>query len=433
MNEGIIKITIQIISSSVTNLLLILLLYRVFKPKYKSKLLYVTIFILSSIFVAIVNRILIVCNYAFLNSAFLFVYSCVLSKLLFNVSIKKCFLHNAAYIIVAAFIDFTSVLICSLITGESVLRITDDIKYVSMFNSFYCLIMVIVWVVYISIFGKNQLEEVKERQISIVTLYVLFAIFIEYSFAIRIRNPSDVITGIIILVGLFISAVTIVYFTNRIARMYKEHYYLDLMRNQNKIQLDHFNEISEKYEQSRVVIHDVKKHLEVLSSLSLSKDEKAVEYGKIIINQVDSLLGEFHCSNRILSIIMSQKILTAEKAGIRVETKIEDLLLDCIEDVDLTAIFANLWDNSIEACTSTNDTERYISVIVGRVNDFIVISFENTFDGSIKQNGGLLLSSKENHEGLGLSIVKASVEKYNGSLTMKHTDNIFNVEIVIPL
>lgn len=433
MNEGIIRITIQIISSSVTNLLLILLLYRVFKPKYKSKLLYVTIFILSSTFVAIVNRILIVCNYAFLNSAFLFVYSCVLSKLLFNVSIKKVFLHNAAYIIVAAFIDFTSVLICSLITGESVLRITDDIKYVSMFNSFYCLIMVIVWVVYISIFGKNQLEEVKERQISIVTLYVLFAIFIEYSFAIRIRNPSDVITGIIILVGLFISAVTIVYFTNRIARMYKEHYYLDLMRNQNKIQLDHFNEISEKYEQSRVVIHDVKKHLEVLSSLSLSKDEKAVEYGKIIINQVDSLLGEFHCSNRILSIIMSQKILTAEKAGIRVETKIEDLLLDCIEDVDLTAIFANLWDNSIEACTSTNDTERYISVIVGRVNDFIVISFENTFDGSIKQNGGLLLSSKENHEGLGLSIVKASVEKYNGSLTMKHTDNIFNVEIVIPL
>jgi len=433
MNEGIIRITIQIISSSVTNLLLILLLYRVFKPKYKSKLLYVTIFILSSTFVAIVNRILIVCNYAFLNSAFLFVYSCVLSKLLFNVSIKKVFLHNAAYIIVAAFIDFTSVLICSLITGESVLRITDDIKYVSMFNSFYCLIMVIVWVVYISIFGKNQLEEVKERQISIVTLYVLFAIFIEYSFAIRIRNPSDVITGIIILVGLFISAVTIVYFTNRIARMYKEHYYLDLMRNQNKIQLDHFNEISEKYEQSRVVIHDVKKHLEVLSSLSFSKDEKAVEYGKIIINQVDSLLGEFHCSNRILSIIMSQKILTAEKAGIRVETKIEDLLLDCIEDVDLTAIFANLWDNSIEACTSTNDTERYISVIVGRVNDFIVISFENTFDGSIKQNGGLLLSSKENHEGLGLSIVKASVEKYNGSLTMKHTDNIFNVEIVIPL
>lgn len=396
-------------------------------------MLYVTIFILSSTFVAIVNRILIVCNYAFLNSAFLFVYSCVLSKLLFNVSIKKVFLHNAAYIIVAAFIDFTSVLICSLITGESVLRITDDIKYVSMFNSFYCLIMVIVWVVYISIFGKNQLEEVKERQISIVTLYVLFAIFIEYSFAIRIRNPSDVITGIIILVGLFISAVTIVYFTNRIARMYKEHYYLDLMRNQNKIQLDHFNEISEKYEQSRVVIHDVKKHLDVLSSLSFSKDEKAVEYGKIIKNQVDSLLGEFHCSNRILSIIMSRKILTAEKAGIRVETKIEDFLLDCIEDVDLTAIFANLWDNSIEACTSTNDTERYISVIVGRVNDFIVISFENTFDGSIKQNGGLLLSSKENHEGLGLSIVKASVEKYNGSLTMKHTDNIFNVEIVIPL
>lgn len=394
---------------------------------------YTICFILSSALVVAVNRLLITLNFAFLNSVFLFTYATIISKLLFKVKISKAFLHNAIYIILSAFIDFTSVLICTLVTGESVIRVTEEIKYIFMFNSFYCLMMVIVWTIYVAFFGKDQLEEVKKHQISIVALYVLFAIFVEYNYAIRIQNSSDAIIGVIILIGLFISAVFIFYFTNQIAKMYKEQYYLDLMKNQNKMQLDHFNEINEKYEQSRLVIHDIKKHLEVLSSLSISKDDKAIEYERIITNQVDSLFVGFQCSNRILSIIMSQKIQSAEKANIRVETKVEDLMLDNIDDVDLTAIFANLWDNAIEACSKTNDIDRYINVIIGRVNDFIVISFENTFDGIIKQNGDTLLSLKGKQRGLGLSIIKASVEKYHGTFTIKCNKNVFMAEILIPL
>ena len=47
---------------------------------------------------------------------------------------------------------------------------------------------------------------------------------------------------------------------------------------------------------------------------------------------------------------MSQKIISAETENIKVHTEIEDLLLDFIVDIDITAIFANLWDNAIEAC-----------------------------------------------------------------------------------
>lgn len=433
MNEGTIRIAIQIISSSVTNLLFFLLFYILYKPKYQSKSLYIILFILTSAIIVTVNRLLIMCNYAYFNSVFLFAYSCFLSIGLFNVKISKAFLHNAVYIILSAFVDLSSVLICTLITGESVIIITEDIKYVSMFNGFYCLLAVIVWAVYVLLFGKNQVEEVKLRQIILVALYVLFAIFVEYNFAIRIKNISDTIIGLLILIGLFVSSVFIVYFTNRIARLYKEQYNINLIKIQNKIQLDHFNEISEKYEQSRMIIHDVKKHLEVLNSLNSSNDNKALTYSKIIEDKVDSLFEGFQCSNRILSIIMSQKILIAEKSDIIVNTKVEDLLLEKIQDIDITAIFANLWDNAIEACLNTKRDERFISIIIGRVNDFIVISFENSFDGIIRQNGKVILSTKEKHEGLGLSIVRSSVEKYHGTLTTKYNQNVFKVEILIPI
>ena len=433
MNEEIVRIAIQIISSSVTNLLFFLLFYILYKPKYQSKSLYIVLFILTSAIIVTVNRLLIIYNHAFFNSVFLFAYSCFLSIGLFNVKISKAFLHNAIYIILSAFVDVSSVLICTFITGKSVIIITEEIKYVSMFNGFYCLLMVVVWTIYVLLFWKNQVEEVKMRQIILVSLYVLFSIFVEYNFAISIKSISDAIIGLLILIGLFVSAVFIIYFTNQIARLYKEQYDINLIKIQNKIQLDHFNEISKKYEQSRMVIHDIKKHLQVLNSLNKSNDDRAITYSKIIEDKVDSLFGGFQCSNRILGIIMSQKILVAEKANIIVNTKVEDLVLEKIQDVDITAIFANLWDNAIEACVSSKSAERFINVIIGRVNDFLVISFENSFDGIIIQDGEVLLSSKERHEGIGLSIIKASVEKYHGTLTTKYNQNVFKVEILIPL
>ena len=433
MNEEAFRIGIQVISSSVTNCLLFLLFYRIYRPKYKSKLLYVILFVLTSSFIVIVNRIFISYKLTYFNSIFLFAYSFLLSQLLFNVSLNRAFLCNAVYIIISAFVDTMSVLICSFITGENAVTITREIKYVFMFNSFYCLLMVAVWAVFITIFAKNQLENVKTRQIILVSLYILFAIFIEYNFTIRINSAYDAIIDISILIGLFALAIFIVYFTNRIEKMYKEQYHLDLIKKQNELQLEHFNQISVKYEQSRVVIHDVKKHLEVLNSLNNSHDVRATEYAHMIEKQVDSLFGGFQCSNRILSIIMSQKICISEKANIKVETKVEDLLLENLEDVDITAIFANLWDNAIEACEEVCDNDRYINVIIGRVNDFIVISFENSYNGTVKTNNNVLSSSKDNHEGLGLSIIKKSVEKYHGTMTINYHDDIFKVEILIPI
>lgn len=82
---------------------------------------------------------------------------------------------------------------------------------------------------------------------------------------------------------------------------------------------------------------------------------------------------------------MSQKISAAENEMIKVNTKVEDILFDFVDDLDMTAIFANLWDNAIEANLKVETSERFINVIIGRVNDFIVISFENSFNGVIKK------------------------------------------------
>lgn len=129
---------------------------------------------------------------------------------------------------------------------------------------------------------------------------------------------------------------------------------------------------------------------------------------------------------------MSQKITEAETEGIKVHTKVEDIAFDFIVDYDLIAIFANLWDNAIEAC-KVIDGERFIRVTVKKINGFATISFENSFDGKYRIKEGKLHSTKAEHEGLGMTIIETAVQKHGGITVTDAENNIFTTEITIPI
>ncbi len=106
--------------------------------------------------------------------------------------------------------------------------------------------------------------------------------------------------------------------------------------------------------------------------------------------------------------------------------------LEFMDDLDVTAIFANLWDNAIEACRKVSDS-KYINIQIGKLNNFIFISMENSCNGKLIPNGKYFESTKMAHEGIGISSIKKSVEKYNGFFSTKSDGNIFKSEISIPI
>ena len=159
-------------------------------------------------------------NIAYFNSIFLFVYACILNSLMFKEKTKKTFIYNAIYIVVSVFANVSSVLLCSVITGNDFAAISEDIKCV---------------LIFISVIIKGHLEAIKFRQLLLIGLFVLFALFVEYNFTIRIDNISDVITDLFILIGFLIVSIYIVYVTGEIARAYKDKYEYELMRNQSQL------------------------------------------------------------------------------------------------------------------------------------------------------------------------------------------------------
>lgn len=92
---------------------------------------------------------------------------------------------------------------------------------------------------------------------------------------------------------------------------------------------------------------------------------------------------------------MSQKISTAESENIKVYTEVEDITLEFINDLDITVIFANLWDNAIEACLKTEIEKRFINIHMERFNGFIILNMENSFNGKVNKKERLFYQQRK--------------------------------------
>lgn len=433
MMTDIITPVMQTISTSIMNFLIFSFLYKVYQCKYKNIPLYIISYLITTFIFVAVNRITAMTGIAVFNFFYGFFYIHLLCILLFEKDYKKTFMYNSLYIIALMFTDILTVVSLSIINCKSIVETTSNPQNSVINYCVYIFFMILIYFIFISILNKNDITEIKTKQIILLSLFTLFETFVVDSYAIEIENKTINSRIIVIIAGFLTLNISIVYFISKISKIYRNHYEYDLMKYQNQIQLEHYIEINQKYEETRKILHDIKKHISTQTAIRDFDENKSMEYESLIESKINSLFTKFHCTNNILSAIMSQKINISGNKNIKVKTQIEDILFDFIDDLDMTAIFANLWDNAIEACEMVDESERFISIIIGQVNDFIIICFENSFNGNINIKNGNIFSSKSKHDGLGISIIKSSIEKYSGSISFNYENNTFKAEALIPI
>ena len=94
-------------------------------------------------------------------------------------------------------------------------------------------------------------------------------------------------------------------------------------------------------------------------------------------------------------------------------------------------------DNAIRAVRHIAEEERrVIGVNVNRVRQFATIQIRNYYEDRLLFAAGELPETtkkdRENH-GLGLKSIQYIVEKYRGTLSVHPEENVFNLNIMIPL
>lgn len=381
----------------------------------------------------IVNLLVAHLGIPILNLVYTIIYVNVYCLVLFKISYKQSFVYNFLFIILLFVTEILTAVFCTVIDNNSLSGVLSNDLYMTVSYLINILLMVVIWRILVLTLSKKGTASIKIKQIVFFVIFTAFEAFIVDSYSFKIKDSKDGIHAVIMLVGFIFLNIYIVYFIDTINKAYRKEFEYELMNQQSQIQLESFIEINQKYEESRKTIHDIKKHLDTLGELKGIDRKRAQEYRDVLAEKVDSLLNGFQCSNQILSIIMSQKITIAESNNIKLNVQIEDISFGFMEDIDITAISANLWDNAIEACIKVESDKRFINIIIGKINNFIVICFENSFNGKIFKKDDTILSTKEEHEGVGISIITATMKKYGGFMNFENDTDTFRVKLMIPI
>jgi sensor histidine kinase regulating citrate/malate metabolism len=185
-------------------------------------------------------------------------------------------------------------------------------------------------------------------------------------------------------------------------------------------------------ENQRAYRHDMKNHLILLSELAQAENSiKCKKYLQELIGKFENDGVYSATGNIAFDSILNFKLNTAKEAGAEISSEIAVPKYLKMNISDISIIVGNLLDNAIAAVSSTD--KKIISVKIKYDKGCLLAFIRNTYNGNVKYENGIIATTnedKENH-GFGLKNIRNAVNKYNGSLEISHTDDVFEVSILL--
>lgn len=427
MNYDVIHFFSQHITTIAVTMIVFMFFLKTYQKRYVDKAVYIITYVFWTGIMLWVNSY----NIGLLNLLVFLLSAESICLILFNTSFYKSLLYNVMLFMLLFFNDIISYIIWSAAYGKSAAEIANDSNLLIISNLLNILLSFSEYKIMVTWANKSDIKVIKNQETVFLMFMTVIECYIIHCLFKQIENDSDSYITLIILITFLIFNIYVTYIIKKVAELYKFKYDTELVTKQSTMQLEHYKEMEQTYQEARRIIHDMKQHLTVMEDLNNSESS---EYSSTLENRLESLFGGFQCSNQILSIIIGRKYKVAESKGIQVKMDVEDIDLDFMEDLDITGIFANLWDNAIEACEKIEPKKRKILFMMNKVNGFIIVNMENTYnnDEYNEMCENSLSTTKANHMGVGLSVIKKTVEKYDGLFNVIPNDKKFVVEITMP-
>lgn len=198
---------------------------------------------------------------------------------------------------------------------------------------------------------------------------------------------------------------------------------LNLANQKEEMQCRYYEEIEQKYQESRKIIHDMRNHLLVIEQLQSSgEEERAREYIGDVHQMLNMFGHKYYTDNRLLNIILNDKEKAANRASVTFDARIGAIALEGMKDSDLTTVFANLLDNAVEAAKESE--QKQVVIRADSIHEFNVIRIENTMSFCQKK--------KEGHMEIGLENVTRVLKKYDGSFQRERMDGKYVCIVTMP-
>lgn len=290
-------------------------------------------------------------------------------------------------------------------------------------------LMYLIGIVFLKRYTNQKMTENNDSQLVLAVVPMLTIV------CLTLMMNSEIAPRLFLLVCIVFLLMNIITFyinagldeKNRALRQLQEEY------NQNKAELCEYQLLSEKYENTKIMRHDFHKQLNVLKELITEDNVRAKEYMRQIQFSQRELDYAQYTDNKILNILLEQKIKECHKHGVEVHINSLFPVMSFVSDIDVVAIFSNLIDNAMEASMKSEEKEIYIDLYT--VNHaYSAVKIENSADSEPVVLNGLLRTQKGRRDihGMGIKSINNALKKYNSELNWTYDkENKFFTAMVL--
>ncbi len=360
-----------------------------------------------------------------LNGTSFLVVNILLTFLNYNVKVIPGLIHNGYMNIVM----FGTEMLVALAMTKLSIGFEEYLDNMDMFIAFAVLSRLLYFAVLqisakIMRFDKSS---VNDYSLTLLSVFPISSIVIGFAicFVCLTTNVTGV-TSTLLIIAIFILLmcnILIMFIYERIQKINKERmtYAVQIQKEFDKA--EYYQMMQEQANNQRILIHDMKRHINSLSGLLSDRNYAEMEkYLKSFSNNpafVDVKLNDEPVMNLILT---RYKRLCQEKE-ITCDFDVRHGTVALMHKDDLTALFDNLLSNSFESASKSEN--RYINLSVIKVNnDEIIIKAENTCDSvPLTDSGGKYITKKKNTDshGFGIRSIEKVVTKYDGHISMSYS------------
>lgn len=355
----------------------------------------------------------------------------LLNVIVFQKNIAKLIVLSTTILLIILTIDNVVSSIISIVVKIPVFELYQELSLYRVLAIISSKIVLLLLVVIINkIFSRKRTLQKRYLIIlfSITTLMFITTVLVTFT-EIKTNSVNSVIS--ILFFAVMLILLMIIFFgTFKLAEYYENQEELKLTTLKNQMLEQSMIETEQTFSLWKKNMHDYKHNIINLKILAQNKDLEGIQK---YLDEEDKLLSKklfyYKTGNDTVDSIIYIKQNAAETKKIPFIVNIE-IPEECpIASAHFASILGNLLDNAIEASEKT--MQPYIEVKIKTIEDYLVIAISNRYNN---QNQ-LLETNKLNRifRGIGLSSVRHTVKLYKGEVSVKQKDDIFSVNIMIPL
>lgn len=245
----------------------------------------------------------------------------------------------------------------------------------------------------------------------------------------------EALDKLIVLIVLICCNILIYYMFQQIKSYRKELLDMEMLRQQNEFYKMRSEETEREREKLKKIRHDISN--KYILELNYLENKQYEELHDLYLKEVDCLKSGaklIETKNIGIDAVVNYKLEIARELSVKVSHNVKVGTEITLDDLELTVLLGNLFDNAIEAVEKLPEEDRVIDFRICSDRTSMLFQISNTYDGTLKWNKEGIISTGKKHaekHGIGLRNIREIVDSHDGNMEINASDHRFEVTVFL--